>query len=57
MKHRPAELRLLPVMGVLLATILSVTGCCAGYCSQSAPPVGAGVQQGGQVHVSAPRYP
>jgi hypothetical protein len=42
------RLRVLPVIGVLLATILTVSGCCAGYCSKSAPPVGAGVQQRSQ---------
>jgi len=36
------RLRFLPVVGVLLATVLAVTGCCAGYCSSSRPPVGAG---------------
>jgi hypothetical protein len=45
------RLRLLPVAGVLLATILAVTGCCAGYCSPGAPPVGAGVQHHSQQHV------
>jgi hypothetical protein len=45
------------MIGVLVATILTATGCCAGYCSSSAPPVGAGLQQHGQGHVtvSAPR--
>jgi hypothetical protein len=37
------RLRFLPVIGVLLATIVTVTGCCAGYCSSSKPPIGAGV--------------
>jgi hypothetical protein len=36
------RLGFLPVTGVLLPTVLAVTGCCAGYCSSSRPPVGAG---------------
>jgi hypothetical protein len=39
------KIRFLPVIGVLLATILMVSGCCAGYCKPGPPPVGAGVQQ------------
>jgi hypothetical protein len=48
---RSRRLRFLPVIGVLLATILTASGCCAGYCSKSAPPVGAGIQQHSQEHV------
>jgi hypothetical protein len=43
--------RLLPMIGVLLAAVLTATGCCAGYCSKSAPPVGAGVQHSAQQQV------
>ena len=39
------RLRLMPVIGVLFALIFVLTGCCAGYCSSSAPPVGSGVHQ------------
>jgi hypothetical protein len=42
------RLRFLPVTGVLVAMILALTGCCAGYCSHSAPPIGAGVQHSSQ---------
>jgi hypothetical protein len=47
------RLRFLVVIGVLLATILTVSGCCAGYCSSGRPPVGAGVQQHGSAQVEA----
>lgn len=39
------RLRMLPVTGLLVATILAATGCCAGYCSHSHPPIGTGVHQ------------
>ena len=47
------RLRSLPMVGVALALMLAVTGCCAGYCSSSPPPVGSGVQHHGLEHVAS----
>jgi hypothetical protein len=47
------RLRSLAVIGVLFATILMVSGCCAGVCRPGPPPIGAGVQQHGSAQVEA----
>ena len=41
------RLRFLLLIGVLLASILTVAGCCVGHCDNSRPPIGAGVDQRG----------